>query len=152
MNPHLDDHAEITVIGAALFSPRAAELVRQRLTADDFHDAALGAVFAVLDQLPTVAPDHALAPLAPMLWELRAEAAHRLAHVRHDQLREVVSLRLSLEDEDGRYARRVKSAARRRRLRAGIVEALELVDAEDLERVAELLYELGTLASVEATP
>lgn len=125
--------AELTAAGAAVYSAEGARNAHRLLVAGDFHDPALGDLFAVGPELPTEhEPGHdPLAFDAPLLWEVRASAAADLTGIRLTDVREVVSRRLVLVDTTGYFARQVKAAAAARaERRRRVVELAE--EAEQL--------------------
>jgi hypothetical protein len=131
---YTDPVAELAVVACAVDNDHASRLAHTRLTASQFADVALAALFAITPDLPIIPPDHQTDPWQPLLWQTRAQQAARLTGLPHAQVLAVLEQRAVMHDLNGHYARRVASAALIRRQRAELVEALQLLDAGDHDR------------------
>lgn len=145
---YFDPVAELTVVACAIDNPHASDLAHERLTADQFADPALAALFTITPDLPIVAPDHAADPWQPLLWQLRARQAASLTGLPHTQVLALLEQRAVMFDTNGNYAFRVARAALLRQQRAQLIEALQDLDGGYL-----LTYRdrLGRLATADLT-
>lgn len=119
-----DPDAEVTVVGAVIYSPEASMRLHRIVNPSDFVDLALGELFRVSPTLPTFVPDHGRTPRHPMSWEIRAVAAAHFASVDLADTFTVVNRRLALTDQTGHFARRVVAAADTRRRLAALADEL----------------------------